>query len=185
MKRATIHASSFQKLGLHMPRLIITGLSVGLLSAQAAAPLAFDRFAGRWAGTLEYQDYGADRRVKIPVSLNIRPNGAVSAAWNFQYDDFGTTVSSLETHRWKAGTYTVTTLGQPEVQRYTSRDFSALISGRGDKAVLMGTQVENAQRVEIRRTITLGRTTLITLTETRAPGSTFAFRNRSSYIRIP
>ncbi|THF69268.1 hypothetical protein E7T06_12875 [Deinococcus sp. Arct2-2] len=185
MNRVALHANSLKRLSL-----LVLSLSSCLLSAQAAAPRAFDSFAGRWAGALEYQDYGADRRVKIPVALSVRVDSGTSATWSFEYDDFGSTVSSVETHRWKAGTYDVTTLGQPGVQRYTSRDFPALIGKGSGKAVLVGNQLENGKQVEIRRTITLntmtgGRASLTTLTETRAPGGTFAFRNRSSYTRTP
>ena len=40
-------------------------------SAQAAAPKAFDPFAGRWAGKLEYQDYQGIGWVGIPVFVTV------------------------------------------------------------------------------------------------------------------
>ena len=155
------------------------------LSAQAGAPGIFTAFEGHWAGTLEYQDYGADRRVKIPVKLSVRGSDAASAAWTFSYDDFGTTVSSLETHTWKGGQYTISTIGKPEVQQYSSSDFAVLgRTGKG-KAVLLGQELESGKKVQMRRTITLGKTTLRTLTETRASGGTYRFRNLSTYTRQP
>jgi hypothetical protein len=152
-------------------------------SAQAAAPGAFTPFAGRWSGTLEYQDYGADKRVKIPVKLSVRVSSPGSAAWSFAYDDFGTTVNSLETHTWAAGTYTVSTLGKTEVQKYNSGDLAALLRTGVGKAVLLGKELENGKAVEVRRTLTLSKLNLSTLTETRTPGGTFRFRNLSTYTR--
>ena len=153
--------------------------------ALALSPSAFSPFVGRWAGHLEYQDFGADRRVRIPVKLSVRVSGATSAAWTFGYDDFGTTVSSLETHTWKESTYSVSTLGKPETVRYTSRDFAALTKSGIGTAILLGTALENGKSVAVRRTITLGKTTLATLTETRTAGGTYAFRNQSTYTRVP
>lgn len=156
------------------------------LTAQAASPRAFDVFAGKWAGNLEYKDYQNPlRRVKIPVKLEVKPMDASTAIWDFKYDDFGKTVVSFETHSFNAGKYSVTTKGQAQMQTFTSSDFQALtISGSG-KAVLSGTELEVGRKVDVRRTITLTSKTLITLTETRANGEPFAFRNRSTYTRQP
>ena len=50
------------------------------LTAQAASPRAFDVFAGKWSGNLEYKDYqNPTRRVKIPVKLEVKPIDASSA----------------------------------------------------------------------------------------------------------
>lgn len=160
------------------------------LHAQVAAPCAFTAFAGRWAGTLEYQDYGSNRRVQMPVQLSVRPTDAAHATWRFSYDDFGATVSSLETHTFAGGRYTVSTLGKPGVQSYTSSGFAALGRARTGKAVLLGEEPENGRKVQVRRTITLDKTalggaTLSTLTETRAPGGQYRFRNLSTYTRQP
>ncbi|ULH16983.1 hypothetical protein MF271_17545 (plasmid) [Deinococcus sp. KNUC1210] len=79
---------------------------------QAAAPGVFQIFEGRWAGTLEDQDYVADRRVQLPVTLTVSSRGAQSR-WLFASDDFGHTVQRDETHRSSGGRYTVTTkMGQ-------------------------------------------------------------------------
>ncbi|PNY80680.1 hypothetical protein [Deinococcus koreensis] len=145
-------------------------------------PSPFQSFVGRWAGNLEYQDYGADRRVKIPVQLTITASGTDSARWLFSYDDFGTTVSSDETHRWATGTYTVKTAGQPTTQTFRSTTFAAL-ARPGGQATLLGSELENGVKVEVRRTLRLGARTLVTLTETRQPGGDFRFRNQSSYTR--
>jgi ribosome-associated protein YbcJ (S4-like RNA binding protein) len=165
-------------------RAVIVGLILSL-SVQAASPSAFDPFAGQWTGTLEYQDYGGTGRVKIPVKLTIKPTDATSATWDFAYDDFGKAVNSFETHTWNAGRYTVTTKGKTDAQAYSSADFAALIKSGGGKAVLMGTEVEVGAKVEVRRTITLGKTTLTTLKETRLKSEKFKFRNLSTYTRQP
>ena len=156
------------------------------LTAQAANPRAFDVFAGKWTGNLEYKDFqNPNRRVKIPVKLEVKPSDASTAIWDFNYDDFGKTVTSFETHSFKSGKYSVTTKGKPEVQAFISTDFQALtVSGDG-KAVLTGTQTEIGRQVEVRRTITLTPKTLSTLTETKGKSEPFAFRNQSKYTRQP
>ena len=103
----------------------VAALLLLTLPAQAAAPAAFSPFAGHWTGTLEYKDYGgSSKHIRIPVKLEVRSATAGSAVWDFRYDDFGHEVQSLETHTWKAGLYTVTTKGKPDVQSYTSSDFA-------------------------------------------------------------
>jgi hypothetical protein len=163
-------------------RAIIAGLVLSL-SAQAASPQAFDPFAGQWTGTLEYQDYGGNGRVKIPVKLTVKPTDPTTATWDFAYDDFGKVVNSFETHTWNAGQYKITTKGKTDVQAYTSADFAALIKSGTGKAVLMGSEIEIGAKVEVRRTITLEKITLTTLKETRLKGETFKFRNQSIYTR--
>jgi hypothetical protein len=165
-------------------RTIIAGLVLSF-SVQAANPNAFDPFAGKWTGTLEYQDYGGNGRVKIPVKLEVKPTDATTATWDFAYDDFGKAVNSFETHTWNAGRYTVTTKGKTDVQKYTSTDFGALIKSGIGKAVLMGSEIEIGAKVDVRRTITLEKTTLTTLKETRLKGEAFKFRNLSTYTRQP
>ena len=90
-------------------------------SAQAAAPKAFDPFAGKWIGKLEYQDYQGTGRVSIPVKLEVKPSNETTAVWDFVYDDFGKPVPSFETHVWNGIKYTVTTKGKPDVLTYTSK----------------------------------------------------------------
>ncbi len=165
-------------------RAIIAGL-VFSFSVQAASPQAFDPFAGNWTGTLEYQDYGGNGRVKIPVKLTVKPTDATSATWDFAYDDFGKAVNSFETHTWNAGQYKVTTKGKTDVQAYVSADFETLIKSGIGKAVLMGSEIEIGAKVEVRRTITLEKKTLKTLKETRLKGEAFKFRNLSTYTRQP
>jgi hypothetical protein len=167
------------------PALVSLGL-VLTLTARAAAPATFSPFAGRWTGTLEYRDYGGSgKHISIPVKLQVRSTAADSAVWDFRYDDFGHEVQSLETHTWKSGRYTVTTRGKPDVQSYTSSDFAAFAAGGTGTAVLSGQELENGQKVEVRRTIRLEGTKLITLTETRLAGKVFTFRNQSVYARLP
>jgi len=159
--------------------LLMTSLTV-VPPVQATSPDVFRPVLGRWTGTLEYQDYGADRRVRIPVTLTVTGHGA-QARWLFTYDDFGRTVQSDETHRYVGGTYTVRTNGQAALQVFRTGDFARLgVSGR---AVLNGREQENGVTVDVRRTITVSGKTLVTLTETRPAGGRFQFRNRSSYTR--
>lgn len=154
-------------------------------SAQAAAPKAFDAFAGRWTGKLEYQDYQGTGRVSIPVKLEVKPSNETTAVWDFVYDDFGKPVPSFETHVWSKSKYTVTTKGKTEVLTYTSKDFARLIAAKGGKSVLTGFEIELGAKVEVRRTITLEPQKLVTLKETRLKGEKFQFRNQSTYSREP
>jgi hypothetical protein len=160
------------------------------LSAQAVAPSAFDPFAGKWSGALEYKDYsGGTGRVKVPVKLEVKASDASTANWYFNYDDFGKTVISDETHSWQSGKtigkYVVKTKGKLEVQEYSSKDFDALVKAGIGKAILTGSELEDGKKVEVRRTIMLEKSALTTLKETRTPGGTFEFRNQSMYSRQP
>jgi hypothetical protein len=152
-------------------------------SAQAAAPKAFDAFAGKWAGKLEYQDYQGTGRVSIPVKLEVTPSNDSMAVWDFVYDDFGKPVPSFETHVWNGNKYTVMTKGKTEVLTYTSKDFAKLIAAKVGKSVLTGFEIELGAKVEVRRTITLEAQKLVTLKETRLKGEKFTFRNQSTYTR--
>ncbi len=158
---------------------------MAIFSAQASAPQAFDVFAGKWTGTLEYKDYQGNGRVKIPVKLNVKPSNVNTAIWDFVYDDFGKPVPSFETHTWNGTTYRVQTKGQTVIQEYTSRDFAVLIKNRIGKAVLIGSEIEIGAKVEVRRTLTLEKNKLITLKETRLRDGIFTFRNQSTYSRQP
>jgi hypothetical protein len=130
---------------------IITGFLFAL-NAQAVAPNAFDAFAGKWSGVLEYKDYnGRTARVKVPVKLEVKASDASMANWYFNYDDFGKTVISDETHSWQSGKYTVKTKGKLEVQEYSSKDFDVLIKAGVGKAVLIGSELEVGRKVDVRR----------------------------------
>lgn len=156
------------------------------LTAQAVSTSTFDPFVGRWSGALEYKDYqGGTNRVKVPVTLEVKASDASTASWYFDYDDFGKTIISDETHSWKSGKYVVKTKGKLEVQTYTSKDFDMLVKSGIGKAVLVGSETEIGRKVEVRRTITLEKAKLTTLKETRMPGGTFEFRNQSTYSRQP
>ena len=168
-------------------KLLLASLLVLPLTVQASGRRAFDAFAGRWSGVLEYQDYAGPGRVKIPVKLEVKPTDASTARWDFAYDDFGRSVPSAEVHTWSEGTYrvTMTSKGQTEKQSYTSTDFAALAAAGSGRAVLAGQELEQGKTVEVRRTITLEAQKLVTLKETRAKGGGFVFRNQSTYTRQP
>jgi hypothetical protein len=155
------------------------------LNVQSATPRAFDAFAGRWTGTLEYQDYGGSGRIKIPVKLEVKPINATDASWNFIYDDFGRPVPSNEVHSFVNQTYRVTmdSKGKIEKQTYSSKDFATLAEKGSGRAVLLGSELEDGKMVEVRRTITLEAKRLVTLKETRPKGGAFKFRNQSTYSR--
>jgi hypothetical protein len=165
-------------------KLLMATIFLSML-VHASTPSAFAPFAGQWQGTLDYQDYRGPGRIKIPVTLEVIPVDDTQAAWNFDYDDFGRSVLSLETHTWRDGTYTVETKGQADVQTYQSADFTALLENNTGQAILIGSELDDGKEVEVRRTITLGTTTLTTLKEIRVPGEeAYTFRNQSTYTRV-
>ena len=151
----------------------------GQAGSAGGPPSPLRPLLGDWRGTLEYQDYGADRRVRVPVKLRVTGENNATR-WLFRYDDFGLTVSSDERHTWQDGTYRVVTAGQPGAQVYRGNLNTLLTDG---VAVLLGTQQENGRPVQVRRTLKLTDLTFETLTETREAGQPFRFRNRSTYTR--
>lgn len=119
----------------------------------------------------------------LHAKLEVKPTDTKTAVWDFVYDDFGRAVPSLETHVWQKGQYTVRTQGKLDLQKYTSFDFERLTKAGAGTAILFGSELENDKTVEVRRTITLTKTSLITLKETRQAGQVFTFRNQSTYSR--
>jgi hypothetical protein len=131
----------------------------------------FQTVAGNWAGTLEYQDYSADKRVKLNTHLTITPSAdGNSAEITTVYDDFGTIMKSTGTQKIDAG-----------AQRFIEGDDSYQIDSIANgKIVLLG-QGQDGERIEpLRRTITFDENTIVILKETRTP---WQFRNRLSLRR--
>lgn len=129
------------------------------------------RIAGHWAGTLEYQDYSADKRVKLRTYLTVKPSADGSSAEFFTvYDDFGRIIKSQETIRIDT-----------TAKNYFAGENEYSIDAIGDgKIVLLGSG-QDGERVEpSRTTISFGDDSLVFLKETRTP---WQFRNRLTLKR--
>jgi hypothetical protein len=144
-----------------------------VFSSNAAAQTDnfFSKIAGHWEGTLEYQDYSADKRVRLKTYLTVKPApDGNSAEFTTVYDDFGRIIKNSQTVRidWAARKYFA---GETEYA------IDALEAG---KIILLGSG-QDGERVEPNRTtISFDENSLDFLKETRAP---WQFRNRLTLKR--
>lgn len=131
----------------------------------------FQQIAGHWEGTLEYQDYSADKRVKLKTYLTVTPApDGNSAEISIVYDDFGRIIKNAEIYKidLPAKKYAA---GKSEYQIDSINDGRIVLLGSG----------QDGERVEpIRTTIVYGGDSLDFLKETRAP---WQFRNQLSLKR--
>jgi hypothetical protein len=131
----------------------------------------FQQIAGHWEGTLEYQDYSADKRVKLKTYLTVTPApDGNSAEFSTVYDDFGRIIKNAEIYKidLTARKYAA---GKSEYQIDSINDGRIVLLGSG----------QDGERVEpIRTTIVFGGDSLDFLKETRSP---WQFRNQLSLKR--
>ena len=60
----------------------------------------FQTIEGNWEGTLEYQDYSENKRVKLKTYLIVKAAAdGNSAEITTVYDDFGTIIKDVETEK--------------------------------------------------------------------------------------
>lgn len=147
-------------------KIILTILSVLIAVVSAHSQTYFQKIAGNWEGTLEYQDYSADKRVKLKTYLSVKPSSdGNSAEFVTVYDDFGKIIKETET-----------IVIDRAAKKYRAGDFEYRIdSFEKGKIVLLGAG-EDGEKIEpIRKTITFGKNSLDFLKETRTP---WQFRNR-------
>lgn len=159
-----------------MNKLFLTAiLSVLFLTgsafAQADGKSFFQMIAGNWEGVLEYQDYAADKRVKLKTYLTVTPSAdGNSAEFLTVYDDFGRIIKSRQTYKIDTA----------------ARDYAAgdslykIDSIEAGKIVLLGSGQDGEKIEPIRQTITFAADSLNFLKETRAP---WQFRNQLSMKR--
>ena len=126
---------------------------------------------GNWEGTLEYQDYSENKRVKLKTFLIVK--AAVdgnSAEITTVYDDFGTIIKDVETEKIDTA-----------AKRFLSGDFEYKIeSVENGKIVLLGSGQDGEKVEPMRKTITFDDNSLTFLKETRTP---WQFRNRLTLKR--
>lgn len=126
----------------------------------------FQTIAGNWAGTLEYQDYSENKRVKLKTYLTIVVSSdGNSAEITTVYDDFGRIIKSVETAKIARAS-----------KKYFADDFEYEIeSTEPGKIVLCGSGQDGEKIEPIRKTITFAENSLAFLKETRTP---WQFRNQ-------
>lgn len=157
-----------------MNKLIFTAILIFIfLSANALAQdkTFFQTIAGNWVGILEYQDYSANKRVKIETHLTITPSADGNSAEIITvYDDFGRIIKDTETEKLDLA-------AKKFIAGETEYRIDSLESG---KIVLFGSGQDGDSVEPIRKTITFNENTLVYLKETRTP---WQFRNQLSLKR--
>lgn len=159
-----------------MNKLFLTAIfSLIFLTANAFAQengkTFFQAIAGNWEGVLEYQDYSADKRVKMKTYLTITPAAdGNSAEFLTVYDDFGRIIKSRQTYKIDLA-----------ANDYAAGDSRYKIDSIETGRIVVLGSGQDGERVEpIRQTITFDADSLSFLKETRTP---WQFRNRLSMKR--
>lgn len=146
-----------------MNKLFITAiLSLAFLSVNAFSnsQTFFQKIAGNWEGTLEYQDYQENKRVKLKTYLTVTPAGdGNSAEFLTVYDDFGRIIKDTETVKIDLA-----------AKKYTAGKSEYAIDLITDgKLALLGSGQDGEKIEPSRTTITFDGNTLDFLKETRTP----------------
>jgi hypothetical protein len=154
-------------------RLLILCAATLLLSSHAAAQINdyLQKIAGHWEGTLEYQDYSADKRVQLKTYLTVKPApDGNSAEFTTVYDDFGKIIKNAQTVKIDAA-----------ARKYFAGENEYRIDAiDAGKIILLGSG-QDGERIEpSRTTISFSADSLVFLKETRAP---WQFRNRLTLKR--
>ena len=142
------------------------------LNAAAQTDSYFQTVAGRWQGTLEYQDYTSNKRVTMKTIITIEPSSdGRSATVSTIYDDFG------KIYRSK-GTETIEVAAAKFNDDGTEFSIASIAAG---KIVLLGKTKDGNSVEPTRKTITYNKDTLTILKETRTP---WMFRNVYKLKRV-
>ncbi|MBX7171433.1 MAG: hypothetical protein K1X72_10800 [Pyrinomonadaceae bacterium] len=131
----------------------------------------FQTVAGNWAGVLEYQDYSADKRVKLKTYLTITPSAdGNSAEVTTIYDDVSRIIKDTETEKLDLN-----------AKKFFSGDEVFQVDSFENGKIIMFGSGQDGEKVEpFRKTITFDENTLVFLKETRNP---WQFRNQLSLKR--
>lgn len=125
--------------------------------------------AGNWAGTLEYQDYTENKRVKLKTYLTIETSkDGNSADVTIVYDDFGRIIKNKETMKIENGKY------------FEDDSEYKIASIKPGEIILLGKGEDGDSIEPFRKTITYDENSLVILKETRTP---FQFRNQLTLKR--
>ncbi|MBX7056408.1 MAG: S41 family peptidase [Pyrinomonadaceae bacterium] len=125
----------------------------------------FQTVAGRWQGTLEYQDYTSNKRVTMKTIITIEPAAdGRSATVSTTYDDFGKIYRSKSTEAIDTA-----------ASKFTDDGTVFSIASNADGRIVLLGSTQDGNTVEpTRKTITFTKDTLTILKETRSP---WTFRN--------
>ncbi len=131
----------------------------------------FQTVAGNWAGVLEYQDYSADKRVKLKTYLTITPSAdGNSAEVTTVYDDVSRIIKDTETEK----------LDLTAKKFFSGDEVFQVDSVENGKIIMLGSGQDGEKIEPFRKTITFDENTLVFLKETRNP---WQFRNQLSLKR--
>ncbi len=157
-----------------MNKLILTAIfAIVFLSTNAFSQgkTFFQTIAGNWEGTLEYQDYTTNERVKLKTYLMIKPStDGNSAEITTVYDDFGRIIKDVETEK----------IDLTAKKFFQGNSQLKIESIETSKIVLLGSGQDGEKVEPFRKTITFDENSLIFLKETRTP---WQFRNQLSLKR--
>ena len=147
-----------------MNKIIFTAiLSFAFFSVNAFAQNSqtfFQTVAGKWQGTLEYQDYTSNKRVTMNTLITFKSAADGNSAEVFTvYDDFGKIYKSNAKERI-----------DPAAKKFFDDDTEFTIeSNATGKLVLLGKTEDGNTAEPTRKTITFSNGTLTILKETRTP----------------
>lgn len=152
-------------------KIILTVLSIFTFAVSAHSQTYFQKIAGNWTGVLEYQDFSADKRVKLKTYLFIKPSAdGNSAEITTVYDDFGRIIKETETVRIDR-----------TAKKYLDGDFEYKIESNESGIIVLSASGQDGEKIEpFRKTITYDENSLTFLKETRTP---FQFRNQLTLKR--
>ncbi|RKH05170.1 S41 family peptidase [Corallococcus carmarthensis] len=150
---------------------------VAKASTPPAVPSLASALAGNWRGTLDYRDFGSDRRVVLPTLLTVTGEGN-EARLAFTFDDGpGKTVRASQVLRIRADG------GGLESEEETSTERMRILERRGGPdareltLVADGSGHENGAPVEVRTVLTRRGDVLSLSRLTRRPGEPFLLRH--------
>lgn len=146
-------------------------LAILTTNAFAQSKTFFQTVAGNWAGVLEYQDYSADKRVKLKTYLTITPStDGNSAEVTTIYDDVSRIIKDTETEKLDL-----------TAKKFISGDEVFQVDSFENGKIIMFGSGQDGEKIEpFRKTITFDENTLVFLKETRNP---WQFRNQLSLKR--
>ena len=132
----------------------------------------FQTVAGKWQGTLEYQDYTSNERVTMNTIITFKPSADGNSAEVFTiYDDFGKIYKANGKERIDL-----------QAKKFFEDDTEFTIeSNAAGKIILIGKTQDGNTIEPTRKTITFSGDTLTILKETRSP---WAFRNVYTMKRV-
>ncbi|GMU00339.1 hypothetical protein KH5H1_44590 [Corallococcus caeni] len=150
---------------------------VAKASAPPAVPTLAFALAGSWSGTLDYRDFGSDRRVVLPTLLTVTGEGE-EARLDFTFDDGpGKTVRAAQVLRIRAGGAELESAEGDATGRMRILERRGGSDTRELTLVAEGSGHENGTPVEV-RTVLSRRGAVLSLSRlTRHPGEPFLLRH--------